>query len=239
MITTILFDLDGTLLPMDNDEFIKYYFGLLCKKAAPLGYTPEELTNAVWSGTGAMVKNNGTRSNMEVFWEKFENILGSRAKENYDLFDEFYHNEFNQAIAVCGRDERMINMVRNLKAGGYRVVLATNPIFPTVATENRIHWAGFELDDFELYTTYENIGYSKPNSEYYLEIARRLNVQPEECMMIGNDVIEDMIAKETGMEVFLLTRNIINKENKDYSIYPHGDVEEMIKLLESKTGLAL
>ena len=34
-ITTVLFDLDGTLLPMELEEFTNTYFGLLAKKAAP------------------------------------------------------------------------------------------------------------------------------------------------------------------------------------------------------------
>ena len=31
-IKAVLFDLDGTLLPMDQDIFVKSYFGLLAKK---------------------------------------------------------------------------------------------------------------------------------------------------------------------------------------------------------------
>ena len=58
-ITTVLFDLDGTLLPMDQEIFVKTYFSLLAKKLAPHGYEPEALINAVWAGTRAMVKNTG------------------------------------------------------------------------------------------------------------------------------------------------------------------------------------
>ena len=60
MIDTILFDLDGTLLPMDQDAFTEYYFKLLAGKMAPLGYEPKQLIAAVWDGTKAMVKNDGT-----------------------------------------------------------------------------------------------------------------------------------------------------------------------------------
>ena len=31
----VLFDLDGTLLPMELEKFTNTYFGLLAKKAAP------------------------------------------------------------------------------------------------------------------------------------------------------------------------------------------------------------
>jgi FMN phosphatase YigB (HAD superfamily) len=34
MITTVLFDLDGTLLPFEQEDFIKIYFAELCKRLA-------------------------------------------------------------------------------------------------------------------------------------------------------------------------------------------------------------
>ena len=37
MITTVLFDLDGTLLPFKQDDFVKIYFSELCRKLAPMG----------------------------------------------------------------------------------------------------------------------------------------------------------------------------------------------------------
>ena len=77
-LTTILFDLDGTLLPMDNDEFTRGYFKLLAAKMAPLGYEPKRLVDAVWTGTAAMVKNDGSRSNETAFWQAFGQIYGGR-----------------------------------------------------------------------------------------------------------------------------------------------------------------
>ena len=50
-ITTVLFDLDGTLLPMDQEIFVRAYLGGLCKKLAPLGYDPKPLSGAIWKGT--------------------------------------------------------------------------------------------------------------------------------------------------------------------------------------------
>ena len=118
--------------------------------------------------------------------------------------------------------------VREAQAAGMQVVLATNPIFPAVATESRIRWAGLEPEEFELYTTYENIGYCKPNPSYYQEILNRLGEAPEHCLMVGNDVGEDMIARDLGMQVFLLTDCLINRENKDISVYPNGGFDELM-----------
>lgn len=228
-ITTILFDLDGTLLPMDNDEFTKGYFKLLVKKLAPYGYEPQKLIDGIWAGTAAMVKNDGTKNNEQAFWEKFSEVFGEKALADKPQFDEFYENEFQNAKAFCGNNPKAAIAVHTIKEMSFQIALATNPIFPSTATESRIRWAGFEPNDFELYTTYENIGYCKPNPEYYREIARRLGVSPEQCLMVGNDVTEDMgAAQKTGMSVFLLTDCLINKERKDISVYPRGSFEQLI-----------
>ena len=228
-ITTILFDLDGTLLPMDNDEFTKGYFKLLVKKLAPYGYEPQKLIDGIWSGTAAMVKNDGTKTNEQAFWEKFSEMFGEKALADKPLFDEFYENEFQNAKTFCGYNPKAAVAVHTIKEMDFRIALATNPIFPSTATESRIRWAGFEPNDFELYTTYENIGYCKPNPDYYREIAKRLGVSPEQCLMVGNDVTEDMEAAQTaGMSVFLLTDCLINKERKDISAYPRGSFEQLM-----------
>ncbi len=130
-------------------------------------------------------------------------------------------------LCSCGENPALVQLVYELKAKGIRVALATNPIFPAIATESRTRWAGLQPEDFELITTYENIGYSKPNPEYYREILRRLDVKPENVLMVGNDAIEDMAAREAGTEVFLLTDCLLNKDGRDIEQYPHGSVKEL------------
>ena len=77
MLQAILFDLDGTLLPMDNDQFTQVYFHHLAATAAQWGYTDSKLlVKAVWAGVESMVKNQGQRSNYDVFWATFGAIMG-------------------------------------------------------------------------------------------------------------------------------------------------------------------
>ena len=230
-IKTILFDLDGTLLPMDQDLFVKTYLGNFAKKLAPLGYDPEAFYKAMWAGVGAMVKNNGSVRNDEAFWNTFCGLLGEHVRNDEPVFDDFYHNEFQKAKEVCGFNPDSAKVVHALKAAGYRVVLATNPLFPAIATESRIRWAGLEPEDFEYYTVYNNSCHCKPNPAYYQDITKKLDLNPEECLMVGNDVDEDMIAETLGMKVFLLTDSLINKHNKDIHQYPHGDFKELLKYL--------
>ena len=102
----ILFDLDGTLLPMDQDLFIKAYFKGLATALAPYGYDPELLTAGLWKGTGAMVKNTGDKSNEEVFWHVFNAILGKDCRGDDEKFMDYYRNEFQLVAQDCGFDPR-------------------------------------------------------------------------------------------------------------------------------------
>ena len=232
-ITTVLFDLDGTLLPMDQDRFIKIYFGGLAKKMMPHGYDGEKLISAIWSGTKAMIQNTGEKMNEVVFWEVFTKILGSEISNNQKYFDEFYANDFPKVKESCGFNPMAAEAVKAIKSRGFKVALATNPFFPSTATEQRIAWAGLSPSDFEIYTTYENSHYCKPNPDYYREVMGKLGVVAEECLMVGNDVEEDMMARELGMKVFLITDCIINKQGKEIDQYPHGSFEELIEYVDS------
>ncbi len=232
-ITTVLFDLDGTLLPLDMDVFIKTYFKLLAGKLAPHGYEPNKLIEAVWGGTHKMMKNDGSRTNEEVFWEFFAGVFGEKAREDISLFDEFYKTDFSKTKQVCGFDPMAAETVRNLRNRGVKVALATNPIFPETATRQRIEWAGLDVEDFELYTTYENARYSKPNVDYYLEVAKAMGVSPEECLMVGNDVDDDMPAQKAGMKVFLLTDNLLNKSGVDISQFANGGFKELNEYIDT------
>ncbi len=232
-ITTILFDLDGTLLPMDEKEFIKAYFGLLSKKLATVGYEPETLVNAIWSGTAAMVGNDGRNTNEEIFWIKFEEIFGERIYQDKKYFDEFYHNEFMKIKDVCGFNPQARVLIDLVKKMGFRIICATNPVFPAVATENRMRFAGISPEDFEFYTTYENSSHCKPNPDYYREILEKINCSPQECLMVGNDAKEDMVAAQLGMKVFLLKDCLINKDSIDISQYPQGDYNDLINYIKN------
>ena len=232
-ITTVLFDLDGTLLPMDQDVFVRDYFSRIARKVAPAGYDPKQLIDMIWCGTAAMVKNDGSKTNEAAFWDYATQVYGEKILQDKHLFDEFYEKEFDKIKAVCGHDPAAAEIVHDLKARSLQVVLATNPIFPARATQWRIQWAGLKPEDFALYTTYENASFCKPNPKYYRSILEQLALQPEECLMVGNDVGEDMVARELGMQVFLLTDCIINKADADISQYPHGNFAALRKYLET------
>lgn len=234
-IKAVLFDLDGTLLPMNMDDFIKGYFGALAKYLAPHGYEKDMLIKTLWLGVGAMIKNDGSSINEDAFWKAFAGVYGEKSIEHKPIINEFYKNEFNSVQPVCGYNKEASEVVELVKSMGKTAILATNPVFPQVATESRARWAGLELDKFAAYTTYENCHYCKPSLEYYKELLDRAGFEPEECIMVGNDFDEDIIpAQKLGMRVFLLIDCIINKREQDYSAYPHGGFDELKFFLKSE-----
>ena len=230
-ITTVLFDLDGTLLPMDQDAFVGAYFSRLAAKMTERGYDRDTLVKAIWAGTGAMIQNDGRCTNEEAFWRTFCAILGEDVRSEEDYLLEFYRNEFQGVREVCGYAPEARDIVRDLKARGYRVVLATNPLFPAVATESRICWAGLDPNDFDMITTFENSRYCKPSLAYYEDILTTLGVSGDACIMVGNDVDEDMIAEQLGMRTFLLTDCLINKRGEDISKWANGSFGELREFL--------
>ncbi len=232
-IKNIFFDLDGTLLPMDQDQFTKVYFSYLAKWMAPHGYEAKTLIDAIWTGTKAMVTNDGSMTNEERFWVVFDQLYNNESRKDYELFNQFYIQHFVNAKSTCGYNPKAAENVSRLKEKGYPVVLATNPIFPMVATAQRIAWAGLNQEDFALVTTYENSHYCKPNPKYYTEICEILGLVPEECVMIGNDASEDLAAEKCGMEVFLLTDDLIDTKGvltkRDI---PHGSYDALWEWLD-------
>ena len=228
MLKAVLFDLDGTLLPMDQNTFMKDYFGRLIRRLVPLGYTPEGFLAAMKAGIAAMVKNNGSRTNDEAYWDAYTAVSGKEILNHMSVFEDFYENEFDQVAAVCGCNPKAAETVHFLQEKGIRVILATNPLFPRIATQKRIRWAGLTPGDFELYTTYEDIGTCKPNPDYYREVLACTGLDASECVMVGNDVGEDMMAgAKAGLRGFLLTDCLINTPGADVNDYPHGSFDEL------------
>ena len=233
MIKAVCFDLDGTLLPLDVDSFCKHYFGMLAAKLAARGYEPQALINGIMQGTKAMYKNDGHATNEQVFWQTFCGIFGEKAREDMPYFEQFYIEDFDKARAACGFDPAAAPTVRACKEMGLRVCVATNPLFPEIATRKRLCWTGLSCDEVEFYTTYENCSYCKPNPAYFLDVASRLGVDPCECLMVGNDAREDMAAAAVGMKVFLLLNDyLLGAEGVDIGKFPHGDFAALLEYIK-------
>lgn len=231
----ILFDMDGTLLPMDNDVFTKGYFKFLYKKLAKYNLNAETFSGDIWSGVAAMVKNDGSRTNEEAFWDHFITKIG-RAEEKDAIYadcKEFYGKEFHEAKQFTSENPLAKVAVELAHKAAEHVVLATNPLFPMVGQRTRMSWMGLSEEDFEFVTCYESECYCKPNPQYFVEVCKRIGVTPAECLMIGNDEEEDMqAAKTAGLDCYLVTDCMIASKTKPWD-GKKGTFEEMVEFLKN------
>jgi len=211
MIDTVLFDLDGTLLPLDLDKFTNIYFKEMGLAFQDL-IDPETLVKNIWSATRCMIQNTDPKTNEEVFMEHFGHLVGEDLLPVYqERFDRFYDEGFINAKKTVSQSPQMIDSIHILKTKGYNLVIATNPLFPKKAIDHRIRWAGLTPDDFSYITSYEQNHYCKPQLLFYQELLADLNKQPGQCLMVGNDVQEDLIAGELGIKTFLITNHLIHR----------------------------
>ena len=231
----ILFDLDGTLLPMVQDEFVKFYMPLLAKSYMNAGVSldPKKFIGAVWAGYEAMVKNDGNCTNREAFWSYIEPELPISTEESEKIALDFYADEFNQAICTTKPNPVSNQIVKRAKERGFETYLATNPVFPRCATMNRIRWAGLDAEDFKVITTYETCTYCKPNPEYFRGILEEFSLDPSECLMVGNDVAEDLSIRSLGVKTYLVTDTMENKKNLPIDAEYMGTLDELLKFIET------
>lgn len=223
---TILFDLDGTLLPMDQDYFLASYLKLISHEMAKHHYEPKELIDVILKGTEKMIRNDGNKTNEEVFWDYFVTVYGEERRIDEAKFHAFYEEKFPLLARTCGYNEFTPKLIKALKEAGYTLILATNPIFPRVATVERMRWAGLKITDFALITTYENSRRTKPNPAYFKEILTKLNLDPENVIVVGNDMTEDFAATKVGIEIFFVTENLINQQSLDLNKFNNGSLQD-------------
>lgn len=229
---TVLFDLDGTLLPMDVEEFVSRYIGGIVQTMDKNGRNGKLIAKAVFEGVGAMVKNDGTLTNEEVFWNVFKEKTGISKEDIHDEFLAFYQTKFDE-VDTGVKSYDMIEAVKILKEKGYHLYLTTNPLFPRIATEKRIKWAGLDINDFELVTTYEDTHFCKPNIKYYQEVIDHYHLDVNECLMVGNDVREDGIIETIGVPVYLVDDYLINKDNLDVNTKYKGSSKDFLEFVKS------
>lgn len=235
-IKAVLFDLDGTLLQVDMyRDFLPAYLKRISGVVADR-IPPERFVKKLMAATDAMVRNDDAgRTNREVFIDHFFSDIDEQPDEMMPVFDRFYEEQFDSLRPLTRCEPEARGVVQAAIKGGYDVVVATNPVFPRIAIERRLVWAGVDDLPFTLVTTYENMHYCKPNPNYFREIVDHVGCKPGEALMVGNDVEEDLVAAEVGLKTFLVANEftVQRNETRKFASTYEGTMAELRGLLEN------
>lgn len=231
-IKAILFDLDGTLLPMDTDAFVESYIKLLAQEVAHI-VEPQGFVKALWSATHTMIGDkNPEKSNEQVFEEAFLALLEIEKEDIWPVLDKFYAESFPKLVQFTQPNQLSREIIEEVLSQGKKVAVATNPLFPKVAIMERLKWASIEDLPFDHVTYYENSFFTKPHTDYYSGICQAIGVKPEHCLMVGNDMQEDMIASKLGMKTFLITDYLIDRGNHRFEPDWQGSMQDFFTWLK-------
>jgi len=204
MTKTILFDLDNTLILFDEAKFFKAYISKVAPIMSDIA-SPHALWQIILSATKSVLHNNGKITNQEVFKQIFTQKFGNQTEEIWQRFLKFYSNEFDQLKTLVNANKGVSEIFSFLSRKNIKIVIASNPFWPCIAMEKRMGWAGVKMEQVYLITHMENMHFCKPRLEYYQEICQKIKEKPENCIMVGDDLTNDMIAGKMGMTTFLTT----------------------------------
>ncbi len=233
MIKAIFFDLDGTLLPMDENVFAMGYMSMLHEKVKDLGYTDKKMMmKSIYGGVGAMKLNDGSMSNYDAFWKYFATIYGDKVYDDLPVFSSFDANELKASKQFCEDNPLAKPIVEKAKELTGHAILSTNPIFPETATHVRLSFLGLTFEDFDFVTYYENYNYCKPNPKYFSSLLEKFDLKPEEVILFGNDTYEDAeCALMCGIKCYLVGNYVIQNPKATHE-FPHISMEEVIPTME-------
>lgn len=199
----LLLDLDETLLSFDLNMFISEYLRLIQRHFSHITEA-KSVPEWILTGTNIMLTNLETTTNKDKFVYYFQSRSGMSENEIWEIFLQFYQTDYNQLQSITKPVTGAKKFVESARAQGYKLVIATQPVFPEIAIQKRLAWAGVDQISFELITHIENMKACKPHKQYYRQILEILNADSNQCMMIGNDREMDMAAGKIGITTYYL-----------------------------------
>jgi FMN phosphatase YigB (HAD superfamily) len=201
----VLFDLDGTLLDVEVNDFLSRYFRALDKTVSPQ-FPGVDLVPAVLASTDAMHRSHPGLTNRQVFDRDFLERTGVDIERHWDVFESFYRIVFPTLGKGYGPVKGAREAVEAVRALGWRVAVATQPIFPAAAIRQRLKWAGLDDIEFDAVTSYETMEACKPAPEYFAQTCRLIGCAPSDCVMVGDDAGTDMPAASIGLTTYYVGR---------------------------------
>jgi len=212
MLKAVLLDLDNTLILFDEIKYYKAYFKKLNSYFSD-EFTADELQERVVNGTMALSQNRGGKSNLQRFLEVFAAGREDDTSVLWERFMAFYREAYDDIDVTVALPAGLQAVMEYLRQTGLKLVIASNPIFPVLAQKMRLRWGNLDPAWFTLFTHIENMRYVKPMADYYRQTCDLIGAVPAECLMVGNDPVNDMAAARAG----LMTYRTTDAEVVDYA----------------------
>lgn len=229
----VCFDLDGTLLMQDIDDFMSRHYKALSAFVAEIGIPADAFKNAMIAGTGAATFHEEGLTNEDTFWEAFLRAMQETAGHTFftregwiQKFLEFYSGDFDEVGKDVVPNRHMVQAVAELRAKGYPLLLTTMPLFPLQAVERRLAWAGLEPSSFQRITTFGNSTASKPSLRYWAENLAAMGLPGEDVLTVGNNTVEDVAFTRLGVDIYLVTDFLLDPAKLDMSTVKHGSAQD-------------
>ncbi|TFG01506.1 MAG: HAD family hydrolase [Promethearchaeota archaeon] len=223
----ILFDLDGTLLDIDLNRFLLSYNKHL-HEIFPNSMT---LMEFIKHHSASINKTNKTKKrNFEVFMDEFLLPFNLTKDEAESMLRNYYKNEYLELKQFINPRPESRKVVQHVISKNYKIVIATDPVFIFDAIKTRMTWAGIDDLPFDLITHAENFSTRKPNLDYFREIFSKIELNPEDCFVIGDDH-NDMVAKSLGCTTFLIQSLMTHLKEDTPKPDFVGNLRDLIKLL--------
>mgnify|MGYP002713117420 CR=1 FL=1 len=237
MTLTLLLDLDDTLLDSNMDNFIPVYFQAL-GKAMAAHVDPQLLLKYLMLGSQAMEAHDSPTETLEaVFSKNFYPYLGVERDILDPEIDRFYAEIFPTLSYLTKPRPEAVEFVQWAVARGYRIVIATNPLFPQVAVTHRLRWAGLAPEDypFEVISSFEQFHFCKPNPAYLAEILGLLGFPDDPVLMVGDDPVRDVQAAEgLGIPMYWIAAADAELPEGSNPVMGQGSIGELRAWLEAR-----
>lgn len=235
-VRAVLFDLDGTLLGVDMQQFIPAYLDGLAVRLADLAHRRQVARVMREAVIDILTRVDGRQTLEERMLVYLKEHLEIPAERYQAALDAFCQENLDELHPLIQGHPLATELLAASQARGWQIVLATNPIFPRRIIDARIAWAGLDANQFTFITDYETSRHCKPHREYFHEVLDRLKLPPEACLMVGNDTQHDMAAGRAGLLTCLLTPWLIDHRETRFPADWQGSHEELLSLLRAPTG---
>jgi len=232
---TLLIDLDNTLLDNSMHSFLPAYLKLISEYVAPYA-EPSRVVNAILAGSQRMLDNrNPACSLSDVFFPAFYPEFSESPQVMEQVFDRFYQEVFPQLSSLTRPRPEAIELIESAFARGYKVAIATNPLFPRTAILQRLSWAGLPVEKypFDLIPSMETFHFAKPNPACLAEILAQLGWPEAPAIMVGDDPKNDLSAASAlGIPSFAVTQNGMHSPSEMDASFASGDLDDLLPWLD-------